>query len=235
MTFILAIDGPAGAGKSTVARQVALRLRLTYIDTGAMYRVVALNALQNRVPLDDTDALIALSNETRIHLEPLSETGTQVVCMNGNDVSQVIRTPQVSQATSRISAIPEIRRIVVAEQRRMGEESKRGVVLEGRDIGTVVFPYANLKIFLTASPVERAKRRHEELLAKWMDSDFETVLHDQEERDARDTQRTVAPLVAAEDAVSISTDGLTIPQVVDRILQYCAERGASPPIHEATL
>jgi cytidylate kinase len=229
MTFILAIDGPAGAGKSTVARQVALRLNLTYIDTGAMYRSVALNALQNRIALEDTAALISLSNATRIHLEPLSKMGTQTVYLNGADVSQAIRTPEVSQATSRISAIPEIRRIVVAEQRRMGEESERGVVLEGRDIGTVVFPHANLKIFLTASPVERAKRRHEELLAKGTEIDFETVLRDQEERDDRDTHRTVAPLIAAEDAVSLSTDGLSISQVVDIIIQHCQERGVPPP------
>lgn len=225
MPFLVAIDGPAGAGKSTVARQVALRLNLTYIDTGAMYRSVALRALQSQLDLCDITSLVKLTRATHIHISPLSKEGQQTVTVDGRDETQAIRTPEVSQATSQISAIPDVRLVVLEQQRRVAEEAPHGVVLEGRDIGTVVFPYAQVKIFLTASPEERAKRRFVELQQRGIESDIATVLRDQEERDKRDSERAVAPLKPALDAILLATDGLTIPEVVEHILEHCLSRG----------
>lgn len=230
MPFLIAIDGPAGAGKSTVARQVALRLRLTYIDTGAMYRAVALRATQAEIDLRDTARLVALSQHTHIQLSPLTPEGKQSVLVDGQDETLTIRTPEVSQATSKISAVAEVRKIVVEQQRRVAQESERGVVLEGRDIGTVVFPHAQAKIFLTASPGERAKRRFEELKQRGVESDFNTVLREQEERDKRDSERETAPLKPAPDSRILLTDGLTIPEVVEQIVTYCYERGFPPQV-----
>jgi cytidylate kinase len=225
MTFTVAIDGPAGAGKSTVARRVAMRLDLVYIDTGAMYRAIALAALRQGIAPDDAESLAQLARETRIRLSPLDAEGCQTVHLNDAEVTQEIRAPEVSQATSRISAIPAVRATIVEQQRRIGSESRRGVVLEGRDIGTVVFPNAPLKIFLSANPEERARRRYAELKEKGVETDYETVLREQQERDNRDSHREVAPLIPAPDAVQIPTDALSVEEVVERILALCCERG----------
>jgi cytidylate kinase len=159
-----------------------------------------------------------LAQGLSLQFSPLSEEGTQHLHVNGTDVTAAIRTPEVSSLTSRISAVPDVRRVVVEQQRRMGDTAEKGVVLEGRDIGTVVFPQAQLKIFLTASPEERARRRTEELLARGVTVEYTAILQDQIERDLRDSSRADSPLAAAPDAVRVNTDGLPLPEVVERIL-----------------
>ncbi len=218
LTVIIAIDGPAGAGKSTVARQVAASLGYTYLDTGAMYRSVAWKAISASVDLAVEQALEDIARQLNIRFTALTSDGKQQVFADDEEVTDAIRTPEVSELTSRISAFPAVRRVVVEQQRRMGQMAGKGVVLEGRDIGTVVFPNAHLKIFLTASPEERARRRFDELQSRGLAADFAQTLAEQIARDSRDTYRPDSPLVAADDAVQLSTDGLSIPQVVTHIL-----------------
>jgi cytidylate kinase len=224
LAFVVAIDGPAGAGKSTVARRVARELGLTYIDTGAMYRAVAWLSLEQGVLSTDGPALSTLAQHLVLDLSPLDAENRQTVTVNGRDVTQEIRTPIVSNVTSAISALPPVRRVVVEQQRQLAQRAPQGVVLEGRDIGTVVFPDADVKIFLTASPEERARRRTEELKAKGQPVAYEQVLADQNARDARDSQRADSPLVPAADAILLLTDNLNIDAVVARILSICAEK-----------
>ncbi len=225
MAFTVAIDGPAGAGKSVVARKTAMALGFTYIDTGAMYRTIALQALERGVSPDDSETVSCIAIESQIVLSPLDANGDQRVCVQGRDVTQEIRAPQVSQMTSRISAIPQVRSVMVELQRSISRESLRGVVLEGRDIGTVVFPNAEVKIFLTASAEERAKRRYLELQKRGVEISLEAVLSEQAERDERDSQRAASPLKPAEDSRYLLTDGLTIVQVVEQIIALCVEKG----------
>ncbi len=224
VTVIIAIDGPAGAGKSTVARQVAAALGYTYLDTGAMYRSVAWKALRTAADPASEEAMEEVARCLAIRFTPLTPDGKQQVFADDDDVTAEIRTPEVADLTSRISAFPSVRRIVVEQQRQMGATAERGVVLEGRDIGTVVFPEAPLKIFLTASPEERARRRVADLRARGMEADYAQTLADQIARDTRDTHRPDSPLAAASDAFSLSTDGLTITEVVERILALHGER-----------
>lgn len=224
VTVIIAIDGPAGAGKSTVARQVAAALGYTYLDTGAMYRAVAWKALRSAADLTREEAMEEVARRLAIRFTPLTPDGKQQVFADEDDVTAAIRTPEVSNLTSRISAFPAVRRIVVDQQRRMGATAERGVVLEGRDIGTVVFPDAHLKVFLTAGPEERARRRVADLHARGLEADYAQTLADQIARDTRDTQRADSPLSAAPDAVALPTDGLTIIEVVARILDLHRER-----------
>lgn len=218
MPTIIAIDGPAGAGKSTVARRVALALACDYLDTGAMYRAVALQSLREEVAESDETALADIARRLPICFGSLASDGTQRVFIGEEEVSEAIRVPEVSRLVSPVSAHPSVRRELVAQQKNLGQQARYGLVLEGRDIGTVVFPDADLKVFLTASPEERARRRHSELLERGIDTDFDTVLAEQNIRDARDSQRADSPLKPAPDAVLLSTDGLSIEQVVDRIL-----------------
>ena len=227
MPFIIAIDGPAGAGKSTTARRVASELQLTYIDTGAMYRAVAWKAMQQGVDTSDADALTRLAQSLHIRLSPLSDDMQQRVWADEVEVTTLIRTPQVSNVTSAISAYPAVRTLIVQQQRHLGATDPLGVVLEGRDIGTVVFADANLKIFLTASPEERARRRVEELRAKGTPVDYAQILADQQVRDARDSQRADSPLAAAPDAVILDTDARSIDSVVAQILELARSRQAS--------
>jgi cytidylate kinase len=209
----IAIDGPAGSGKSTVARRVAAMLGYLYLDSGAMYRAVALKALQQNIPLDDHARLESLTRDTHIELKaPTREQETaglkNRVFLDGREVTLEIRTPEVAQAASRLATIAGVRQILVAEQQRAGQGG--GVVMEGRDIGTVVFPNAELKIFLEASPEVRAERRWMEHEEKGEHLSLTEVLAEVRERDKRDRERRVSPLVRAVDAVLVDNTALGI-------------------------
>jgi cytidylate kinase len=208
---IVAIDGPAGAGKSTIARAVAARLGFTYIDTGAMYRAVALWALDLNVDLDDMHRLEQLAKEARI------EFSGAKIWLNGEDVTSRIREPRVSEAASKVAACPGVRRAMREEQRRIG--SSESVVMEGRDIGTVVFPEARVKVFLDANPDERARRRSRETGAA-----AEEVARDLAERDRRDRTRAEAPLTQAPDAEYLDTTNLAPEEVEEAILSLVRRR-----------
>ncbi len=217
---IVAIDGPAGAGKSTVAKGVAQKLGYLYIDTGAMYRAIAWKILQAGVPISDEQAVIQQAMRTEVTLATID--GEQHVYADGEDVSQAIRTPEATRASSPVSAIAGVRKRLVDLQRKMASDG--GVVMEGRDIGTVVFPNAEVKIFLTASAEERARRRVEQMKALGMEADVEKVAAEMRERDLRDSSRATAPLVQAADAVLVDTDGLTVEQVIDKIVSIAGSR-----------
>jgi len=210
---VVAIDGPSGAGKSTVARLLAERLGYLYIDTGAMFRAVALAVRRAMVKPDDDESLGRICASLEISFER-DEKGYRVLS-NGEDVSEAIRTPEISQLTSRISAKKAVRDILLHEQRRMGRSGN--VVLEGCDIGSVVFPDAEVKFFLSASPEERGRRRYLELLAKGEDVTLEKTVSEVAARDARDEQREVAPLRMADDAVLIDSTGVSIEDVLSRM------------------
>ena len=226
MPFQIAIDGPAGAGKSTVARRVSRALGFTYLDTGAMYRSLAWKALQHGIASDDFLTLEATAQDLIIEFSPLQDDGTQQVTVDGEDVTTQIRMPEVSDLTSRISAIAAVRSVIVDQQRRVAKAAALGVVLEGRDIGTVVFPDAALKIFLTAGPEERARRRVEELRSRGLEVDAEKTLAELIERDERDSSRETSPLTMAADAIAVDTDGVGADGVVRRILTLWLERSA---------
>ncbi|MCS6859336.1 MAG: (d)CMP kinase [Abditibacteriales bacterium] len=217
---IVAIDGPAGAGKSTVARRVAQALGFLYVDTGAMYRAIAWQADELGLTPDDVEAIAAMARQSDVRLEEAPD-GTQRVFINGVDVTDAIRAPRISNLVSPISAIPGVRARMVELQRQMGAPG--GVVMEGRDIQTVVFPDAEVKIFLTASPAERARRRWRELQGRGVTADLAQIQRDIEERDTRDSQRDMSPLSKAADAIEVNTDGLTIEQVVERIIRIVRE------------
>jgi CMP/dCMP kinase len=209
--MVIAIDGPAGAGKSTVARAVAAALGFTYLDSGAMYRCVALAALREGAELGDARAMGALARSLRIELDG------ERVGLGGEDVDAAIRAPEVAAAASRVSVHPPVREAMVAEQRRLIAAGR--YVAEGRDIGTVVSPDAPLKVFLTAAPEERARRR-----AAQTGEDEAAVLAAQRERDERDETRAHSALRAAEDAVEIDTTGLALDEVVERVVALARER-----------
>lgn len=217
--LIIAIDGPVGSGKSTAARRVAELLGYTYIDTGAMYRAVALKALQRKISLDATDELVALAGASRIDLR--AQDGGQNVLLDGKDVTKEIRTPEVSQEASKIAVIEGVRRVLVAEQRRAG--AKGGVVMEGRDIGSVVFPDAELKIFLTASDETRAQRRWREHQQKGDAIDLAKTLEEIRERDRRDAGREHSPLVRAEGAVLVDSTAMEAEEVARLIAMLARE------------
>jgi len=214
----VAIDGPAGAGKSTVAKLVASELEYIYVDTGAMYRAVALAALQSDVPADDHERISQLASELNIELKP-GLHGQQLVLLNGEDVSELIRDPEVSRLVPQVAAIGAVRKVLVELQQRMARA--KGVVMDGRDIGTHVIPDAEVKIFLTASAEERAKRRYEELTGKGVQVTYEQLVSDINERDRIDRERDISPLVQAADAVFIDSTGLTVQQVVNTIVNIC--------------
>lgn len=215
--FIVAIDGPAGAGKSTAAKRVAARLGFAMVDTGAIYRAVALAASRRGLAFDDDAGLEALLPGLSIRFEPVPG-GTQRVLLDGEDVSSAIRTPAMSLGASAVSARPVVRAALLDLQRRLARApGNPGAVLEGRDIGTVVFPDADVKFFLTASPEVRARRRYEELRAKGEPVRLEEVLADQVRRDRDDSSRAVAPLRPADDAVLVDTSALGLEEVVEAL------------------
>lgn len=210
--MVIAIDGPAGAGKSTVARALASRLRFTYLDSGAMYRCVGLLSL--RAPAQDPQRL---AGEAKIELDTGADRSERRVLLDGSDVSEEIRTLEVSAAASRVAALPGVREALVAKQREL--LAAGDWVAEGRDVGTVVAPDAELKVFLTADSQERARRR-----AMQLGGESQRVLAEQRERDERDAARAHSPLRAAPDAVELDTTGLTIERVVERIAALATER-----------
>ncbi|HIT00934.1 MAG TPA: (d)CMP kinase [Candidatus Faecaligallichristensenella faecipullorum] len=209
--FSIALDGPSGAGKSTIARALAQRLGITYLDTGAMYRAVALYVLNAGAQPSAKDQVIPLLDEIDIEIR-FTDAGQRVL-LNGQDVSEAIRENPVSPAASQVAAIPEVRERLVAMQREMA--SQRSVVMDGRDIGTAVLPDATLKIFLTASAHERARRRFEELRQKGEEVEFEALQRQMLERDYNDSHRAASPLRRAEDAVKLDSTGMDIEQVVE--------------------
>lgn len=215
----IAIDGPAGAGKSTVARQVASELNYIYIDTGAMYRAVALHILRSDVHIDDHVKIARLAEGLEIRLSAGSHG--QIVTLNGEDVTDLIRDQDVTRLVPLVAAIHDVRTILVQHQRKLAEH--RGVVMDGRDIGTHVLPDAEVKVFLTASVEERARRRFKELQARGSRITFEQLVQDIAARDRHDSERETAPLIQAEDAVLLDSTGLTIEEVVHRIVQMCRE------------
>jgi len=212
---IIAIDGPAGAGKSTIAKLVAAKLGYTYIDTGAMYRAVAVRAIEAGIPIEEPDKIVELANRMDIRFEQRS--GRQAIIVDGEDLTDAVRTPDATRLSSPVSAIPGVRHRLVEIQRKMGEIG--GVVMEGRDIGTYVFPNAEVKIFMTASQEERVRRRCLDLEKAGIAADPEVVAREINERDLRDSTRDMAPLKQADDAVLINTDGMSIEQVVDAVIE----------------
>lgn len=217
----VAIDGPAGAGKSTLARRLAGRLGFLYVDTGAIYRTVALKALRAGADPGNPGQVIPLLAGLDIRMD-YSPEGEQRMFLEGEDVSRAIREHQVSGITSRVSAIPEVRAFLLDFQRRLAEE--HSVVMDGRDIGTVVLPRADVKIFLTASPEARAERRWKELEQRGQQADFETILRDIRQRDSQDEHRAAAPLRQAEDAVLLDTTHLDLEGSLEALLAIVKER-----------
>lgn len=222
--FSVAIDGPAGAGKSTIARSAAARLGYVYVDTGAIYRTVTYGILRLGIDPGDPEAVAAALPNLKIRLTWDGE-GLQQMHLNGENVSSQIRTPEISQKTSQLSAQPAVRDFLMETQRQTAREYC--VVMDGRDIGTVVLPQAPVKIFLTASAAERARRRFVELEGKGVQTTYETVLREMEERDARDASRAVAPLIPAEDAVLLDTSALTLEESIEAVIQIIRKRNGA--------
>ena len=215
--MIIAIDGPSGAGKSTLGKMLAKKLKLLYLDTGAMYRAVAIAALRAGVTLDDAKRVAEIAESAKIDL--VGEPDAMKVMLDGTDVSVDIRTLEVAQAASVVSTISEVRRIMVDHQRQIGLSAPQGCVLEGRDIGSVVFPNADIKFFLTATPEARARRRHTEDQAKGRISTYEQTLAEINERDERDVSRADSPLTIAPDAIVIDTSELDLTEVFEQMLE----------------
>ncbi len=219
----IAIDGPSGAGKSTVAKRLAKELGYTYMDTGAMYRAFALKARRDGVDLNDEEKLRAALRATDIQLA--ESEGKARVLLDGRDVSAEIRTPELSQSASRISALGPVRERMVELQRALGERG--GVVAEGRDIGTVVFPGAEVKVFLTAGPEERAQRRFAELRDQGKEVSLDETLEEMKVRDRRDQERSLAPLRKADDAIAIDSTSQGVDEVMERIMREIKKKISS--------
>jgi CMP/dCMP kinase len=220
---VIAIDGPAGAGKSTVAQLLAKYLGYVLVDTGALYRAIALLARERGVPWTDGPALGALAAQLQLHFEPVPD-GAPRLLEGDRDLSNAIRTPEISMGASDVSKHPEVRAALLSLQRSLGTDG--GVVLEGRDIGTVVFPDAEAKVFLTASAEVRARRRVKDLASRGITADLGQTLAEIRARDAQDSERPVAPLRAADDAIVLDTTDLDMPAVVEELARLAREKGA---------
>ena len=214
----VAIDGPAGAGKSTIAKAAAKQLNYIYVDTGALYRTIAYNAVKKNV-IDDTNAVIALLNDTKVELKYID--GVQAVFLNGEDVSAYIRTPEISMGASKVSAIPEVRAFLLSLQQEIAKEND--VIMDGRDIATVVLPNADVKIFLFASPECRAERRYKELVEKGENVKSEDVLADVNQRDYQDSHREIAPLKPSEDSIMLDTSKLNLDESIQLVIKTIKE------------
>lgn len=214
----VAIDGPAGAGKSTVAKAAAKELGFIYVDTGALYRTIALSAVRNGV-IDDNEKIIEMLSSITVELG--HEGGTQRVYLNGEDVSELIRTPEISMGASNVSAIPKVREFLLELQRDIAR--KNNVIMDGRDIATVVLPNADVKIFLFASPECRAQRRYKELIEKGESVMYEDVLNDVNQRDYQDSHREIAPLKPSEDSIMCDTSKLTLEESIQAIVNIVKE------------
>lgn len=212
----IAIDGPAGAGKSTIAKLVARKLECIYIDTGAMYRAVGLYCIKNNIDYNDEIKVNHAMDHFKIDI--CFENNEQLICLNAVDVSQQIRTDEVAAAASKVATYKDIREALVLQQRKM--QSEKSVVMDGRDIGTVVMPNATLKIFLTASVSERAKRRFEEYRNKGVNVSLEELTREIIERDYQDSHRKISPLRKADDAIEVDTTSLSINHIVDQIMSF---------------
>lgn len=221
MSVAVALDGPAGAGKSTIAKRAAKALDFIYVDTGALYRTIGLAATRKGVVPQPSDEVDSLLNEINVDLT-FNEKGEQIVLLDGEDVSGFIRTPEASMMASKISAVPSVRAYLLDLQRNMAKT--HNVIMDGRDIGTVVLPDAKVKIFLTASPEARAKRRYKELCEKGMNVKFDDILNDVITRDYNDTHREIAPLKPAEDSVTVDTTELDFEQSVEKIISVIREQ-----------
>ncbi|MGN0522268.1 MAG: (d)CMP kinase [Eubacterium sp.] len=215
----VAIDGPAGAGKSTIAKAAAKELGFIYVDTGALYRTIALNAVRKEI-IDDEDKIAAMLDDTKVELG-FAKDGTQCVYLNGEDVSSLIRTPQISMGASKVSQIPQVRAFLLDLQRDIAKNNN--VIMDGRDIGTVVLPNANCKIFLSASPQCRAQRRYKELIEKGENVTFDEVLDDVNKRDYQDSHREIAPLKPTEESIMADTSELTLEESVSLIINIIKE------------
>ncbi|HAN43997.1 MAG TPA: (d)CMP kinase [Ruminococcaceae bacterium] len=216
----IAIDGPAGAGKSTIARALSKQIKFIYVDTGALYRAVGLYAVRNGADTKSPEQVAPLLSKIKVELK--YENSEQRVFLNGEDVSEAIRENSISMAASNVSAIPSVREFLFDLQRNIAKSNN--VVMDGRDIGTVVLPNAQIKIFLTATPEDRAKRRYDELVLKGADVNYEDILSDVKQRDYNDTNRPIAPLKQAEDAILIDTTGFTLEQAIQTIFNTVDER-----------
>ena len=215
--YNIAIDGPAGAGKSTIAKQIAKRKGYIYVDTGAMYRAMALFLLENNIAPDDAEQISKKSQEADISI--IYENGEQVVLLNGRNVNGLIRTEEVSNMSSASSVNGDVRKKLVELQQKLAQEAD--VVMDGRDIGTCVLPHADLKIYLTAGSEVRAKRRYDELTARGEECDINVIKKDIEERDYRDMHRDISPLKQAEDAILVDSSDMTIEEVIEKIMGMC--------------
>ena len=221
MSIAIAIDGPAGAGKSSLSKEVAKELSFIYVDTGALYRTIGLAASRKGLKKEDKAEIISMLNDIDVKLS-FNDEGTQIVLLNGEDVSSYIRTPEASMFASAVSAIPEVRAFLLDLQRNMAKSDN--VIMDGRDIGTVVLPDAKIKIFLTASPEKRAMRRHKENIEKGIDSTYEEVLKDVNQRDYQDSHREIAPLKPAEDSVLVDTSDYDFEDSKELLLKVIKER-----------
>lgn len=222
MKINVALDGPSGAGKSTIAKAVAKKLEYVYVDTGALYRTIAYYVISNGVDKKDEGAVAACLDKINVSLEYIG--GAQHVMLNGEDVSDKIRTPEISMGASAVSAIPKVREFLFGLQQDIAK--KNNIIMDGRDIGTVVLPNAQVKIFLTATAEERANRRFKELQEKGDPSTYEQVLEDIKQRDYNDTHRDIAPLKKADDAVEVDSTKLTLDEVIDEIVRIIKEKTA---------
>ena len=222
----IAIDGPSGAGKSTISRAAAKLFGFIYVDTGAIYRTIGLAAKLRGIDVSDNDTVISMLPELRIELR-YNDSGEQCMLLDGADVSRDIRLPEVSMLASKVSPIPEVREYLVDMQRKMAE--LHDVIMDGRDIGTVILPNADLKIFLTAGAEDRARRRYEELLQKGVETTFESVLDELIKRDEQDTMRAAAPLKAADDAVILDTSGNTLDKSVSEVCRLISSKTGLEP------